>query len=103
MVGLFYSSGSHIAVAEYWRWWVVHLWVENFFEVFATVAMAFLLSRIGAVRPKAALRIVYSQILLYLGAGIIGTFHHLYFSGTPLYIQALGADVLGAGGRAACP
>ena len=91
MVGLFYSSGTHIAVAEYWRWWVVHLWVENFFEVFATVAIAFLLSRIGAVRPKAALKIVYLSILLYLGAGIVGTFHHLYFSGTPLYIQALGA------------
>lgn len=91
MVGLFYTSGTHIAVAEYWRWWVVHLWVENFFEVFATVAIAFLLSRIGAVRPKTALRIVYLSILLYLGAGIVGTFHHLYFSGTPLYIQALGA------------
>lgn len=90
-VGLCYSPGTHMSVADYWRWWVVHLWVENFFEVFATVALAFILSRIGAVREKFALKAVYFSILLYLGAGIIGTFHHLYFAGTPLFITALGA------------
>ncbi|MGC3998659.1 MAG: nitric-oxide reductase large subunit [Anaeromyxobacter sp.] len=90
-VGLLYTPGSHIAVADYWRWWVVHLWVENFFEVFATVALAFILSRIGAVGVKAAQRATHFSILLYLGAGIIGTFHHLYFTGSPLFITALGA------------
>jgi nitric oxide reductase subunit B len=90
-VGLLYTPGSHIAVADYWRWWVVHLWVENFFEVFATVALAFILSKIGAVGEKSAMRATYFAILLYLGAGIIGTFHHLYFTGTPLFITALGA------------
>jgi nitric oxide reductase subunit B len=90
-VGLFYTPGTHLAVADYWRWWVVHLWVENFFEVFATVALAFVLSRLGAVGERAAQRATYFSILLYLGAGIVGTFHHLYFSGTPLFITALGA------------
>jgi nitric oxide reductase subunit B len=90
-VGLLYTPGTHIAVADYWRWWVVHLWVENFFEVFATVALAFILSKIGAVGEKAAQRATYFSILLYLGAGIIGTFHHLYFTGSPLMITALGA------------
>jgi nitric oxide reductase subunit B len=90
-VGLFYTPGTHIAVADYWRWWVVHLWVENFFEVFATVALAFILTKIGAVGEKSAQRATYFSILLYLGAGIIGTFHHLYFTGTPLMITALGA------------
>jgi nitric oxide reductase subunit B len=90
-VGLFYTPGTHIAVADYWRWWVVHLWVENFFEVFATVALAFILSRIGAVGERSAQRATHFSILLYLGAGIIGTFHHLYFTGSPLFITALGA------------
>ncbi len=90
-VGLFYTPGTHIAVADYWRWWVVHLWVENFFEVFATVALAFVLTRMGAVGERPAQRATYFSILLYLGAGIIGTFHHLYFSGAPLFITALGA------------
>ncbi|HOI11137.1 MAG TPA: cbb3-type cytochrome c oxidase subunit I, partial [Myxococcota bacterium] len=90
-MGLFYTPGTHMSVADYWRWWVVHLWVENFFEVFATVVLAFVLTRLGAVRERSALHAVYASILLYLGAGIIGTFHHLYFSGTPLFITALGA------------
>lgn len=90
-MGLFYTPGTHMSVADYWRWWVVHLWVENFFEVFATVVLAFVLTRLGAVRERSALHAVYASILMYLGAGIIGTFHHLYFSGTPLFITALGA------------
>ena len=90
-VGLFYSPGSHLSNADYWRWWVVHLWVENFFEVFATVALAFVLSRIGAVKATSATRATYFSIILYLGSGIIGTFHHLYFSASPLFITALGA------------
>ncbi len=91
MVGLLYGQGSHISNAEYWRWWVVHLWVEGFFEVFATVFMAFLLARIGVIGAKFALRTVYFSIFLYLGAGIIGTFHHLYWTGAPTPIVALGA------------
>jgi nitric oxide reductase subunit B len=91
MVGLMYGQGSHLTNAEYWRWWVVHLWVEGFFEVFATVFMAFLLARIGVIGAKFALRTVYFSIFLYLGAGIIGTFHHLYWTGVPSPIIALGA------------
>lgn len=91
MAGLMYTKGSHLSDAEYWRWWVVHLWVEAFFEVFATVVLAFILSRIGAVSKKFALTTVYASITLYLGSGVIGTFHHLYWSGTPTPIIALGA------------
>jgi len=90
MAGLMYGNGSHMSDAEYWRWWVVHLWVEGFFEVFATVFMAFILARIGVVSAKFALRTVYFSIFLYLGAGVIGTFHHLYWSGAPTPIVALG-------------
>ncbi|HNV04420.1 MAG TPA: cbb3-type cytochrome c oxidase subunit I, partial [Vicinamibacterales bacterium] len=91
MVGLLYGKGSHLSNAEYWRWWVVHLWVEGFFEVFATVFMAFLLARIGVVGPRFALRTVYFSIFLYLGSGVIGTFHHLYWTGAATPIIALGA------------
>jgi nitric oxide reductase subunit B len=91
MAGLLYGKGSHLSDAEYWRWWVVHLWVEGFFEVFATVVMAFLLSHIGAVSKKFALITVNFTIFLYLGSGVIGTFHHLYWTGTPTMIIALGA------------
>jgi nitric oxide reductase subunit B len=91
MASLMYGRNTHVSMAEYWRWWVVHLWVEGFFEVFATVVMGFLMARIGAVSRKAALTASYFIIFLYLGAGVIGTFHHLYWSGTPTPIIALGA------------
>lgn len=91
MAGLMYGHGSHLSNAEYWRWWVVHLWVEGFFEVFATVVMAFLLSYIGAVSRRFALITIYFTVFLYLGSGVIGTFHHLYWSGSPTAVIALGA------------
>ncbi|RJP76976.1 MAG: nitric-oxide reductase large subunit [Desulfobacteraceae bacterium] len=91
MAGLLYGKGSHLSDAEYWRWWVVHLWVEGFFEVFATVVMAFLLSHIGVVSKKFALTTIHFTIFLYLGSGVIGTFHHLYWTGVPTPIIALGA------------
>ena len=91
MAGLMYGQTSDLSDAEYWRWWVVHLWVEGFFEVFATVVLAFILSRIGAVTAKFSLTVVYASIFLYLGSGVIGTFHHLYWAGTPTPIIALGA------------
>lgn len=90
MAGLMYGKGSHLSDAEYWRWWVVHLWVEGFFEIFATVTLAFVLSRIGAVSERFAHITVYLSIFLYLGSGVIGTFHHLYWTGTPIPIMALG-------------
>jgi nitric oxide reductase subunit B len=96
-IGLFYGAGlmwgrhTNLAIAEYWRWWVVHLWVEGFFEVFATVVIAFLFVRMGLLRSKSASQNVLFSTIIFLSGGIIGTFHHLYFSGTPTSVMALGA------------
>src|SRR5208337_4509022 len=89
--GLFWHRQSNLAIAEYWRWWVVHLWVEGFFEVFATVVMAFLFTRMGLLRTATATAAVLFSTTIFLTGGIIGTFHHLYFTGTPTGILALGA------------
>ena len=72
---------THLSITEYWRWWVVHLWVEGFFEVFATVVIAFLFSRLGLVRPRIATTATLAATTIFLLGGIIGTGHHLYFSG----------------------
>ena len=82
---------TNLAVAEYWRWWVVHLWVEGFFEVFATVVIAFLFSRLKLVRLRTAGEAAVLSSTIFLGGGIIGTLHHLYFSGTPTFVLALGS------------
>jgi nitric oxide reductase subunit B len=89
--GFMYGKNSHLSMVEYWRWWVVHLWVEGFFEVFATVVIAFLFVRLKLLDvTKATLATLFATIV-FLSGGILGTFHHLYFSGTPNGVLALGA------------
>jgi nitric oxide reductase subunit B len=90
--GLMYGRQSHLSIAEYWRWWVVHLWVEGFFEVFATTVIAFLLVKLGLLNIKRATQGTLFATIIYLLGGIIGTFHHLYFAGAPMSIIALGAS-----------
>ncbi|MFT3737747.1 MAG: nitric-oxide reductase large subunit [Breznakibacter sp.] len=89
--GLMWGRQTHLAMAEYWRWWVVHLWVEGFFEVFASVVMAFLFVRMQLVRTSTATTTVLFTTIVFLTGGILGTFHHLYFTGTPTAVMALGA------------
>lgn len=89
--GLMYGQRSHVVKAEYWRWWVVHLWVEGFFEVFATVVIAFLFTRLRLLSITTATRAVLFSTVIFLSGGIIGTFHHLYFTGAPTIVLALGA------------
>ena len=89
--GLMYGQRSPLITAEYWRWWVVHLWVEGFFEVFATVVIAFLFTRMKLLGIRTATRAVLFSTVVFLSGGIIGTFHHLYFAGTPNSVLALGA------------
>ena len=89
--GLMYGQRSSLVAAEYWRWWVVHLWVEGFFEVFATVVIAFLLTRLKLLSIQTATRGVLFSTVVFLSGGIIGTFHHLYFAGTPDVVLGLGA------------
>ncbi len=89
--GLMYGQRSNLVMAEYWRWWVVHLWVEGFFEVFATVVIAFLFTRLKLLSLGTATRAVLFSTVIFLSGGIIGTFHHLYFSGTPEMVLGLGA------------
>jgi nitric oxide reductase subunit B len=88
---LMYGKHTQLAMVEYWRWWVVHLWVEGFFEVFATVVIAFLFSRLKLINITSAASATILSSAIFLSGGIIGTLHHLYFSGTPLIVLALGS------------
>jgi nitric oxide reductase subunit B len=89
--GLMWGQHTHISVMEYWRWWVVHLWVEGVFEVFATAVVATLFVRMGLVRQSVATTSVLFATIIFLGGGVLGTFHHLYWSGTPISVIALGS------------
>jgi nitric oxide reductase subunit B len=96
-IALFYGAGltwgqhTHLSIVEYWRWWVVHLWVEGFFEVFATTVIAFIFMRLNLIRPGIAAAAALLSATIFLSGGIIGTCHHLYFSGTPPVALAWGS------------
>jgi nitric oxide reductase subunit B len=88
---LFVNRDSHITMADYWRWWLIHLWVEGMFEVFAVVVIGFLMVKLGLVTAHSTLRATYFQLIILLGSGIIGTGHHYYWIGAPEAWMALGA------------
>ena len=95
-IAFFYSPGlipgqhTNLAIAEYWRWWVVHLWVEGFFEVFATAVISLVFVRLGLVRVQSAVMAILFTTILYLTGGVLGMFHHLYFTGTTPVILVIG-------------
>jgi nitric oxide reductase subunit B len=90
-VGLLVNSRGTFAIADFWRFWVVHLWVEDFLELFTTIVVAYLFVLLGMVAESTAVRVIYLDIILYSMGGVVGTMHHLYFSGMPAEHMALGA------------
>ena len=87
-----WGEHTHISDVEYWRWWLVHLWVEGFFEVFATAVMALIFTRLGLIRTATATVAVLFATIVFMAGGVLGTLHHLYFVGTPIAVVALGAS-----------
>ena len=87
-----WGEHTHISMVEYWRWWVVHLWVEGFFEVFATAVISFIFVKLGLVRARTATVNVLFATIVYMAGGVLGMFHHLYFAGTTTAVVALGAS-----------
>ncbi|TAN69050.1 MAG: nitric-oxide reductase large subunit [Methylobacter sp.] len=96
-IGGFYATSlawgqhTHYSMIEYWRWWLVHLWVEAFFEVFATAVIALLFTRLGLIRVATANSAILIETMVFLLGGILGTLHHLYFTGTPISVIAIGS------------
>jgi len=97
-IGLFFGAAlmwgehTHISEVEYWRWWLVHLWVEGFFEVFAAAVMALIFTKLGLIKISTATVAVLFATIIFMSGGVLGTLHHLYFVGTPTAVVALGAS-----------
>lgn len=87
----FFGAKTHFSVVDVWRFWIIHLWVEGFFEFFVTVIVAVVLFQLGLVRRITAVRVIYLDAILYFGGGLIGTAHHWYFTGQTELAMALGA------------
>src|SRR6185312_6423751 len=78
-------------ITDFWRWWVVHLWVEQSFEFFAISVSAYLLMAVGLVSRRLAERAVYFELILIFLGGVLGTGHHLYWAGGPSLWVPLGS------------
>jgi nitric oxide reductase subunit B len=83
--------GKSFTITDFWRWWVVHLWVEQSFEFFAASMSAYLLMAVGLVSRKLAERAVYFALILIFLGGVLGTGHHLYWAGGPSMWVPLGS------------
>lgn len=89
--GMMYNPTTNFAIADFWRWWVVHLWVEGIFELYTTIIVAYFFCSLGMVSERSALSVIYVDILLYLGSGIVGIGHHYYWTAQPAINMALGS------------
>lgn len=87
----FFSSTTNFTVVDTWRFWIIHLWVEGFFELFVTVLVAVTFYQLGVVRRTNVVRVIYMDAILFLGGGIIGTAHHWYWTGQANFTMALAA------------
>lgn len=58
--GMMYHPGTNFAIADFWRWWVVHLWVEGIFELYTTIIVAYFFCSLGMVSERSALSVIYS-------------------------------------------
>jgi nitric oxide reductase subunit B len=88
----FFGSTTNYSTADTWRFWIIHLWVEGFFEVFATIMVAIMFYKLGLVTKKTATRLIYLDAILFLGAGILGTGHHWYWTGQSTVSMAISAS-----------
>jgi nitric oxide reductase subunit B len=78
---LVFDGSTHFTIVDTWRFWIIHLWVEGFFELFLTVVVAIIYYELGLVDRITGLRVIYLDIILIFGGGLIGTGHHWYFNG----------------------
>ena len=87
----FFGSTTNYTVVDNWRFWIIHLWVEGFFELLVTAMVAVTFLLLGVVSRQTAARVIYLDAILFLGSGIVGTGHHWYWTGQSHLNMALSA------------
>ena len=80
----------NFTVDDYYRWWVIHLWVELTFELFAAGVIAFMTVSLGLISQKTAERVMFFELFLIMMAGTLGVGHHYWWQGLDEYWIAIG-------------
>jgi nitric oxide reductase subunit B len=91
IAGFVAGPKTNFVIADFWRWAVIHMWVEAFFEVFTTVIVAYFMYLMGLASQQSAARVVYLAALLFLGSGILGISHNFYWNAKPVMTLAIGS------------
>ena len=89
--GLVFTPTTNFVIADFWRWMVIHMWAEAFFEVFTTILVGYFMVLMGLVNERAAIRVIYLACLLFLGSGLLGISHNFYWNAKPVFTMALGS------------
>lgn len=89
--GFIATPKTNFVIADFWRWCVIHMWAEAFFEVFTTVLVGYFMVLMGLVSRESAIRVIYLATLLFLGSGLLGISHNFYWNAKPVATMALGS------------
>lgn len=89
--GFIATPTTNFVIADFWRWMVIHMWAEAFFEVFTTVLIGYFMVLMGLVSKQAVIRVIYLATLLFLGSGLLGVSHNFYWNAKPVSTIALGS------------
>jgi nitric oxide reductase subunit B len=89
--GLFVTPRSNFAISDYWRWMVVHMWVEVTFEVFTTCIVGYMLVQMGLFNRAMAERVIFLAVMMFLVTAVVGISHNFYWIAKPSGIIALGS------------
>ncbi|RLD45619.1 MAG: nitric-oxide reductase large subunit [Bacteroidetes bacterium] len=98
-MGLFFAALLYLpgmiwfdnqSVDSFFRWWVVHLWVEGVWELIMGGILAFLLIKLTGVDRELIEKWLYVIVGLTFLSGILGTGHHYYYIGVPEYWLMIG-------------
>src|SRR5690606_19528802 len=87
--GFIATPKTNFVIADFWRWCVIHMWAEAFFEVFTTVLVGYFMVLMGLVSRDAAIRVIFLATLLFLGSGLLGISHNFYWNAKPVGTMAL--------------
>lgn len=89
--GFIATPKTNFVIADFWRWCVIHMWAEAFFEVFTTVLVGYFMILMGLVSRESTVRIIYLATILFLGSGLLGISHNFYWNAKPVATMALGS------------
>lgn len=85
-----FPAQTNMSEDLYWWWWLVHMWVESTWEVLIGCVMALVLMDVMGTSRRIVEAWLYIEVMLVLGAGILGLGHHYFWIGTPRYWLSIG-------------